>query len=629
MNQTNRLFAAVAAAALAFAHEPAPGGALGAFAAQDEDIDDDIEEDVESDVEDDIESDVEDDIESDVEDDIESDVEDDIESDVEDDIESDVEDDIESDVEDDIESDVEDDIESDVEDDIESDVEDDIESDVEDDIEEDIELQIEGALEDDIEEDIEDDVEDDVADDLEEDLEDDIEDDLEDDFEDELDDDVEDDVEDEVDDDFDDDERFDEDDDDGGEYDDEGDDEEDEGEDEEDDDDERNDDDEDDDSRYGRRGNRYLEIDVDVDVGEFVADERIVLLDPGNLRALRESPVEILSSNRLRAIDLIVARIATPPSGNLDAQTQAILAIAPEAEIDFNHVFRPEEAAPIAPSLKRRSPQRTATLPEGFMPTFFMPASGNARLRLGQIDTRVNHRHPALRSGRIRQRAFIVRGVGKAKDQPSDHGTAVAAILVGNDRDYVGLAPGASLFAASVFARDGDNGVAASAESLVRAVDWMIEKRVDVINMSLSGPANRVLQTAIERARGQGAMVVAAVGNAGPGAPAAYPAAYEGVVGVTAVNARRRVYRLAGRGAHVDFAAPGVDIVVASGADGYALESGTSMAAPFASALLAQRRAAIGDASAGIDPVAELRRLSTDLGQVGKDRTYGYGLLTP
>jgi subtilisin family serine protease len=116
------------------------------------------------------------------------------------------------------------------------------------------------------------------------------------------------------------------------------------------------------------------------------------------------------------------------------------------------------------------------------------------------------------------------------------------------------------------------------------------------------------------------------VGNDGPSAPPLYPAAYAGVIGVTGVDARDRALPEAGRGAHVDFAAPGSDFSAASSSGGYARVRGTSYAAPIVAGLLAQRMQR-ADAGAAERARSELSRTAIDLGDRGVDRTYGAGLV--
>ena len=98
-----------------------------------------------------------------------------------------------------------------------------------------------------------------------------------------------------------------------------------------------------------------------------------------------------------------------------------------------------------------------------------------------------------------------------------------------------------------MFEEDAEQGQIASTVSLVRALDWLISSGVDVVNISLAGPPNRLLETALQRAAQSNVTILAAAGNGGPVAAPMYPAAYASVVAVTAVDARGQVFRLANR----------------------------------------------------------------------------------
>jgi len=242
---------------------------------------------------------------------------------------------------------------------------------------------------------------------------------------------------------------------------------------------------------------------------------------------------------------------------------------------------------------------------------------------IGLIDTAVAAGHPALREARVRYRDFTPPG----HPQPSVHGTSVLSILVGEAPDYRGLVPGAEVFAGAVFFNNGPDGrEIATTSSLVRALDWMSVNHVPVVNMSLAGPQNAVLATAIDRAFDTGTVVVAAVGNRGPAARPLFPAAYEHVIAVTAVNGSRRVYRLANRGSHVDFAAPGVNVLHADREAGYRSSSGTSLAAPFVTAVIATSCAQVRPIEACLQA---LQRNAEDIGEAGFDPVFGYGLIVP
>lgn len=170
------------------------------------------------------------------------------------------------------------------------------------------------------------------------------------------------------------------------------------------------------------------------------------------------------------------------------------------------------------------------------------------------------------------------------RPQPTGHGTAVASLIVGDEGPFQGAARGASLLVADVY---GGSRAAGSATSIVRALGWLASKRPKVINISLVGPRNRLVERAVQSLRARGIAIVAAVGNDGPAAPPQYPASYPGVVAVTGVDARGRALPEAGRADHLDFAAPGADMAAALPGKGYAKVRGTSFAAPLATARLA------------------------------------------
>jgi len=121
-------------------------------------------------------------------------------------------------------------------------------------------------------------------------------------------------------------------------------------------------------------------------------------------------------------------------------------------------------------------------------------------------------------------------------------------------------------------------------------------------------------------------LVVAAVGNDGPAAPARYPAAYKGVIGVTGVDHRERALPEAGSATPIDFAAPGTGIKGASPDGNLVPLRGTSFAAPLVAArLLSHYPAAnIGKIDAA---VRGLIREAKDLGKKGADKVYGHGLV--
>jgi subtilisin family serine protease len=219
------------------------------------------------------------------------------------------------------------------------------------------------------------------------------------------------------------------------------------------------------------------------------------------------------------------------------------------------------------------------------------------------------------------QRTFRPSG---SREVPSGHGTAIAALLVGQaSGDLQALVPQARLFAADVFYLQGDE-VRSDALAILRALDWAVESDAEVIALSLSGEANGALQRGI-RAAARRAGLVAAAGNGGPNGAPAYPAAYPEVLAVTAIDVRKRPYRNANRGSYVDLAAPGVGIWSADADGGFTNWSGTSFAVPFVAAALLHAGALSGGDS--VRARALLAESAEDLGAIGRDEVYGWGLL--
>ena len=206
----------------------------------------------------------------------------------------------------------------------------------------------------------------------------------------------------------------------------------------------------------------------------------------------------------------------------------------------------------------------------------------------------------------------------------SDHATALAMLIAaeGADGSPAGISPGADIFAAAAFSQAGSR-AEMRLDHMVKALDWLVSERVELINLSLAGPRNEVLARTLRTAAARGIVLVAAAGNNGRD-DVAFPAAYPQVISVTAIDARKRLYRSANRGDEIDFAAPGVDVLV-PGPGETAYRSGTSYAAAIVSGLVA-REVAQGytDRQSIVDRFAAR---AEDLGRPGHDSEFGWGLI--
>ncbi|HIC80251.1 MAG TPA: peptidase S8, partial [Kiloniellaceae bacterium] len=243
---------------------------------------------------------------------------------------------------------------------------------------------------------------------------------------------------------------------------------------------------------------------------------------------------------------------------------------------------------------------------------------------VGLIDTVVDGGHPALKDSRVLAKNFLTSGL---KPAPPDHGTAIASLIVGDPKsNTAGLVPSARLYAAAIFGLRDNDRVVGTTDAIARAIDWLGQQGVRIVNLSLSGPSNQVLRLTMERAHGSGMILIAAAGNEGPNAAPVFPAGYAPVMAVTAVDAALQPYTEANRGDYIDLAAPGVDVWSARSGRGGRYSSGTSFAAPFVAASAAVLLALEPDVSAEAMR-QRLTNAARDLGSPGRDSTFGWGLL--
>ncbi|MEQ8204792.1 MAG: S8 family serine peptidase [Woeseia sp.] len=354
--------------------------------------------------------------------------------------------------------------------------------------------------------------------------------------------------------------------------------------------------------------------DVDPFGNAIEANVLVVLVNDQQLAEVHASGVDIVRSRPLPGLGLTLVTVQGSNSHNLADEALRLRTTVPGAAVDYNHLYRfqsntGETPKPLIDTEDAGSNDRAAANDD------VKPADG--ALRIGMIDSAVEPGHRSLRDVRIVAEDFVTHDAAR----PTGHGTAVASIIAANSKAQT------RIFSASVFFQVPNHAPGASTESLIAALDWLASQNVHSINMSLAGPANDLLEVALDALSTQELFtVIAAVGNNGPSGEPMYPGAYPSVIGVTAVDRQQKVFRYANRGEHVDFAALGVDVKVAGGDGGWRIESGTSMASPRIAVLAAE---AFRDRGAtGEQLVQLLADSATDLGQQGVDPVYGHGLVT-
>ncbi|NUB45962.1 S8 family serine peptidase [Fertoebacter nigrum] len=360
-----------------------------------------------------------------------------------------------------------------------------------------------------------------------------------------------------------------------------------------------------------------------------LAPVELSVMAPGEIVALNLSNVDlavllargysVTEERSLPEIGGISRRLAIPADTTLEAARNEVRALPSGADADFNHFYRTEQSPDPAVC---EGPHCASQNLIGWITSASASTCGGDVV-IGVIDTGINPVHPAFASARL-----ALHRMTPADYDPSRavHGTAVLAILIGDPASRSpGLLPNARVIAVDAFhSSNGDE--RADVFTLAAAIDFLAARNVRILNMSLAGPANTVLERAIDAVSARDVIVVAASGNAGPSAEPAFPAAYPSVIAVTAVDRTGNVYRRAGRGPHLDFAAPGVDVWTAASVSGARPKTGTSFAAPFVTAAAALMLAGRPELSAS-EVAMQLAADARDLGEPGRDAVYGHGLI--
>lgn len=294
-------------------------------------------------------------------------------------------------------------------------------------------------------------------------------------------------------------------------------------------------------------------------------------------------------------------------------------------------------------------------LPQAWDTTTGAPADGS-EIRVAALDTGVYLTHEDLQGQ-------LIAGYDFHDDDPdpddanssgesSWHGTHVAgtvAAAADNDTGVASVAWAAKVMPVRVLGADGGTrydvmqGVRYAA-AMVNDSGSVPDEPVDVINMSLGGGGHSdIEQNLYHEVRGRGVVIVAAAGNDNTDQPF-YPAAYNGVVSVSATNCQGERAPYSNYGSTISVAAPGGDtgtcglmlngrVLSTMGAGShdsrtseYGWLMGTSMAAPHVAGVVALMRAVYpGLTPEDFDALLADGQLTDDLGDPGKDADYGYG----
>jgi subtilisin family serine protease len=220
-------------------------------------------------------------------------------------------------------------------------------------------------------------------------------------------------------------------------------------------------------------------------------------------------------------------------------------------------------------------------------------------VKVAVIDSGIQANHPDLAGQVILNRNFVV---GQA-EVPEDHGTAVAGIIAakrGNGIGIAGIAPDARLLGLRACWQQRGAGAPTVCDglSLAKALYFAVEQKADIINLSLSGPDDRLLRTLVEAGLVRGSVVVAAYDAGKP--DGGFPASVPGVIAVAD-------HAFAGAAGHV-YIAPGRGVPTTEPGGRWFLVNGSSFSAAHVSGLAA---------------LVRQRRRSTDLTLVSDRRLGG------
>jgi len=300
--------------------------------------------------------------------------------------------------------------------------------------------------------------------------------------------------------------------------------------------------------------------------------------------------------------------------------------------------------------------------------------TGSGDVIVAVIDTGVLLRHPDLQGQLVPGYDFIASnsnsgdgepGIDANPDDPGDgssvrsssfHGTHVSGTIAAASNNGVGVAGvawGVKIMPCRAIGINGGSGY--DVEQCVRYSAGLPNdsgtvpaQRADIINLSLGGPANSTIAPSAYRlARNAGVIVVAAAGNDSSNQLFS-PAAYEGVISVSATNLSRNLASYSNFGSTIDVSAPGGDsgdinldgmfdgVLSTSGSDSnnnpisfnYQFAAGTSMSAPHMAGVVALMKSVFpGLTPALLDAMLVNGDLTEDLGLPGRDNSFGYGLI--
>ncbi|MGM0805746.1 MAG: S8 family serine peptidase [Bacillota bacterium] len=247
-------------------------------------------------------------------------------------------------------------------------------------------------------------------------------------------------------------------------------------------------------------------------------------------------------------------------------------------------------------------------------------------IKVGILDTGIDTTHEDLTVlGGI---SFVPKTTSYNDD--NGHGTHVAGIIAAKDNQVgiKGLAPNVKLYSIKVLDQDG----LGQYSQIIDGIEWATQQGLDIANLSLTGKeSSYALKLAVDEATKKGLYIIAASGNHSDSTfsedqSVYYPAKYESVIAVGAVNKLNKHPKFSGSGPELELVAPGVDIYSTYTNNTYETLTGTSMATPYATAIYALYKEAFPLLTT-VELRTKIQQQAKDLGAPGRDVNFGFGLI--
>lgn len=346
---------------------------------------------------------------------------------------------------------------------------------------------------------------------------------------------------------------------------------------------------------------------------EYVAEEFIVKFASETTSTEREvllKQINIVEETKLEDGDFSLVKV--PHGTDLTAIAKQLLLSKQVVLVEPNYKLK-KTYIPKEPNYTRQWYLNKLQMPKAWDKT-----KGSSKITVAVIDGGVQKDHPELKGKLVSPYNAVT---GKSSYYPDEHATHVAGIIAAsfNKAGIAGIAPNVKIMPINVF--QGDE---ASVETVIQAIYYAVEHKADIINLSLGDDNySYLLESATKYAKSKGVVLVAAAGNSSTYMPM-YPAASEGVVGVSATDRNDKLARFSNYGNYIDLAAPGVEIYSSVAGSSFASYDGTSMAAPMVSGVAALVRSKNPFLSPSkVESI--LKKSTVDLGSKGRDDDYGYG----